>query len=478
MGPSSCESVVGAPSDSSLHNQTRPESAFKHITTSSTYHNRFPEARPKTAPAALPLPKTPEYGSNQPSSSIPHLPSLKPYSSLEERENVLQHSDSSINTPGTVKPTRPRKRTLSYAKQKKQRVIRIINATFALCEGKSLDPATRISQDVFLVPATYSDYRVLRKFKHRTNAWRVDIQYQRAATIPGHLNPNTTACIVVKMPNLPHEALKRCYGVIAAQIEMARWKHKGKLIEIRDTGNISEQHSTTKMQYIRLLISFPLACPLRLKRKGTKQFINQEPDASLCLAGATFPFLVLEAAVSQSRASLEKKIQHWVQGSRWRLKIVCALQLEQDSTGQYRALATIIRPRKLPRPTDEKPNGYLVKSAYIVNREEVYPAVSEASFEITLADLLPKGTEPDPASSEDRIVIALKSFYANARDACIAARERQAAAGADSSPSSSDMGSGSSSDSTFSEGSSLAAEQPDDLDDGDYEPVSSSDDEP
>ncbi|KAL8900907.1 MAG: hypothetical protein Q9207_005467 [Kuettlingeria erythrocarpa] len=58
-------------------------------------------------------------------------------------------------------------------------------------------PVHKISEDVFLVPATYSDFRVLRAIQDWTNANQATTEFEKAARIPGY--PAPTSCISVKM---------------------------------------------------------------------------------------------------------------------------------------------------------------------------------------------------------------------------------------------------------------------------------------
>lgn len=127
-----------------------------------------------------------------------------------------------------------------------------------------------------------------------------------------------------------------------------------------------------------------------------------------------------------------------------------------------------------------RPNGYRIESEYIINKEEVYPAQSQATFHITMADLLPKGADPDKATdSGDPIVIALATFRAGAVRACNRASQKaQSAVEPKSSPYSSDQeGVSTPSDSSSPEPVS-EAEEPDDPKDSDYVTDSSDSEDP
>ena len=134
------------------------------------------------------------------------------------------------------------RKSVSYAKRRAKRIVRIINATFAVCEGRPVKnpayPVHQIDTDCFLIPATSSDYRLLRQYQHQTYALRARTRFERTAVLPG--SAQSTPCISVKMPSPAHEALKPCMSAILLRLTVAGWRLNNQLIEFEDSGNACE----------------------------------------------------------------------------------------------------------------------------------------------------------------------------------------------------------------------------------------------
>ena len=147
---------------------------------------------------------------------------------------------TSLETP---KPAQPQRKPQSYVKRRARRIIRIINATYAVCEGKPATsaayPVHQIDVDRFLVPATSSDFETLQQYQDRSNAAQVTAGFARKVTLPG--STSSTTCIVVKMPSPAHEFLKSCISIeISQALQDAGWTFNNSPIEFEDSFNASE----------------------------------------------------------------------------------------------------------------------------------------------------------------------------------------------------------------------------------------------
>ncbi|KAL8910109.1 MAG: hypothetical protein Q9171_004570 [Xanthocarpia ochracea] len=143
-----------------------------------------------------------------------------------------------------------------------------------------------------------------------------------------------------------------------------------------------------------------------------KRAIFAEPGSSLYVPGARFPFLVIEAAVSQTDRSLRTKAHHWIQGNGGHLKILCLLQLRRTNGPEgYHAVVTIIRPRKVTEPTAKNPEHFCVEANHIFHEVEVFPTIPTGIFDMTLEDVLPKNAILDASTSDKHVTISLEIFY-------------------------------------------------------------------
>lgn len=130
-------------------------------------------------------------------------------------------------------------------------------------------------------------------------------------------------------------------------------------------------------------------------------------------------------ATFQTQKSLNEKIHHWLQGSKGHLKIICALQIEKGQG--YHVFISIIRPRVTLKLLEENPKNYLVEPHRILDRVEVFPTAAQASFDITIADMLPKGSVLDPSALDQRTTIKIRDFWRAACQAVNAAVEKERA---------------------------------------------------
>ncbi|KAL8784921.1 MAG: hypothetical protein Q9213_003663 [Squamulea squamosa] len=247
-------------------------------------------------------------------------------------------------------------------------------------------PVHKIKGGLFYVPASFSDFQVLRQYKDTTNALWATTQYEQAALIPGHTT--YTPCISVKMPNMPHERLKPITADIMFHLKQSGWKMDGQPIEFVNSGSAS--------------------CVLKLGVKATKEVKNAQPDGSLRVKGANFPFLVLEIASTQSNDSIETKIHHWVQGSRGHLRFIIVIKIDSKASTP-RVLASVIQPRRQNTPTADNPHAYTMQAHRVIDNKEIYPTTSNTTFKIARADVLPRDTN-DFDTSANPLTFSIYSF--------------------------------------------------------------------
>ena len=122
-----------------------------------------------------------------------------------------------------------------------------------------------------------------------------------------------------------------------------------------------------------------------------------------------------EIANTQSELSLNKKIHNWTHGSRQHLKFIIAFRIEPLDTAGHRVLVSVDRLHINPTPTPANPNMFVTVPRHLIVREEVYPRVSAATFNIARADVLPKNVEDDPTVPANEVTINLSSFKGYAR---------------------------------------------------------------
>ncbi|KAL8953320.1 MAG: hypothetical protein Q9222_000814 [Ikaeria aurantiellina] len=195
------------------------------------------------------------------------------------------------------------------------------------------------------------------------------------------------------MPHASHELLKQCMTDIFTRLQLAGWKYNGSPITFQNT------HSAT--------------CTLILGDNKTKE---AQPDYSIRVEGATFPFIVAENANKQDSKSLKAKNHNWVQGSRSQLKFLCVLAIK-NVDGKYKVLASVIKPTRQDKPTKEKPENYVMVQQRIIDDVEIYPKASKLSFTIKRADVLPVHAKHDGQEPEEGVEIELVGWYAIAQGA-------------------------------------------------------------
>ncbi|KAL8772236.1 MAG: hypothetical protein Q9209_002448 [Squamulea sp. 1 TL-2023] len=307
---------------------------------------------------------------------------------------------STSSTSGDHKPTKTQRKRLSYVKQTAKRIRKIIDATFAVCEGTPLNtdsralayPVHKIKRGLFYVPASFSDFQVLRQYKGTTNALWATTQYEQAALIPGRTT--YTPC-----------------------------------------------------------------------KNATNEVKNPQPDGSLRVKGANFPFLVLEIASTQSDESIENKIHHWVQGNRDHLRFIIVIKIESKASTR-RVLASVIRPRRQNTPTADNPHAYAMEGHRIIDKKEIYPTTSKTTFKIARADVLPRDANDDFNTSANPMTFSIYSFGTYAMQAVQDLEEEEGAGkGSPRNPNQALVASPAGSDrQSFSSTSSSGHEDPKDLD--------------
>ncbi|KAL8761744.1 MAG: hypothetical protein Q9184_002165 [Pyrenodesmia sp. 2 TL-2023] len=252
-------------------------------------------------------------------------------------------------------------------------------------------PVVPIREGKFLIPATESDYKTLRKVIHKTDARRAIIFFNKNTPVPGY--SGKTPAIQFRMPGTPHEILSDSGSSIANLIRRQQWFHNEAPIQPRSHGAAS--------------------CKLKLPRR---QKVTCQPDASIGVPGSKLPFLILEAAVQQTDESLERKTHHWVQGCHGHIKIICLLRLRSAGPETNIVLLDVIRPQKVSKPTQERPNHYEIEAKYLFKHLVIFPDTPDGlSFNITLGDMVPGGFKQSATwLSEPDISIPLSVFAAQA----------------------------------------------------------------
>ncbi|KAL9008944.1 MAG: hypothetical protein Q9180_009450 [Flavoplaca navasiana] len=188
------------------------------------------------------------------------------------------------------------------------------------------------------------------------------------------------------MPDFAHETLKTCISDIGLEIKRAGWKATGELIKIEDCSNTI------------------LAFRLTLGDQASREFRDVEPDGSLRIAGASFPFLIGEIGNTQNDESLNRKIHHWTYGSRSHLKFIIIFRIIRKEPRCV--LISVDKLEREGRPTPENPNRFVTKATHVITDEEIYPKTSAETFDIALADILPEKANDNSAP----VTISLRSF--------------------------------------------------------------------
>ncbi|KAI4156786.1 MAG: hypothetical protein L6R39_001042 [Caloplaca ligustica] len=150
---------------------------------------------------------------------------------------------------------------------------------------------------------------------------------------------------------------------------------------------------------------------------------------------ARHPFLIVEVGKTQTRPALEKKVWYWLQGSKQHVKIVCVFDLVQTSMG-YKVFADIVKPNAIPDPASGDPHMFRVEGDYVIRKAEVYPNLTDLSFDIYLSEVLPKDWENDPATAAEYCTFNLGMFFVRAQQAALQANNQaqEVADGRSSSP--------------------------------------------
>ncbi|KAL9001656.1 MAG: hypothetical protein Q9188_005376 [Gyalolechia gomerana] len=252
------------------------------------------------------------------------------------------------------------------------------------------------------------------------------------------------------MPKVGHEALKGCGGDIWLRMRAAKWQYNGEELSITREGGA-----------VRTLV-----------RKDNST-INQEPDEFLSVSGAEYPFLIVEVRDGQNIKDLGEKVHRWIQWSKNKVKIVCVFEIEPDPENSYRVLATIIKARRKPAVTPQKPNGFIIEPEYVFDRVDISTEEPQGAFTISATEVYPEEWTPDPAAIGNCVTITLASFRSTALEAIIAKveqRKRDSSQGGPSPYNSDQEGVSTPSSSGSLQDEWQRGSEPDDLTDGDYVP--------
>ncbi|KAL8913141.1 MAG: hypothetical protein Q9172_007352, partial [Xanthocarpia lactea] len=289
--------------------------------------------------------------------------------------------------------------------------IRIINATYALCEGQTVDaessrlalPIYQSDDRSFLIPATGVKFAEFPTLRQRTRVDRsTQITFNPRVLLPGQSAPSQ--CIQVKLLGPGHEQLARCNERIDEALSEQGWEDVvGEAVDIQLYGTEST----------------------RLILPGEERF--PQPDSGLFVPSLSdMPFLVIESAVSQTDTSVSEKSLKWLRFSRDYIRTVCILELRKVH-GQYCVLASIVKPLKISLPpTLQKPERYKIQANRVLSKIEIYPRRAVEAFEILLAEIVPKETDLakyHQSMHEKRATVSLGAFWVPAKYA-VEAKER------------------------------------------------------
>lgn len=104
------------------------------------------------------------------------------------------------------------------------------------------------------------------------------------------------------------------------------------------------------------------------------------------------PFLVVEAAHSQTSKSVRKKVHYWLQGSKQHLKYIVnlrALNVHEPSTSVHMH-AGVLKPRAVDANFPGHPLGFRVEKGYVLRNVEMYPREPNQKFPDSLLRGSPK----------------------------------------------------------------------------------------
>ncbi|KAL8937484.1 MAG: hypothetical protein Q9216_004393, partial [Gyalolechia sp. 2 TL-2023] len=201
--------------------------------------------------------------------------------------------------------------------------------------------------------------------------------------------------------------------------------------------------------------------------------VNQEPDESLSVSGAEYPFLVVEVRDGQSIKELGQKVHRWIQWTKNKVKIVCVLEIEPEPENSYRVLASIIKARREPAVTPQKPNGFVIETEYVFDRVDISTDEPQGAFTISAKEVYPEEWTPDPAAIGNCLTVTLASFRSTALEAIVAKveqRKRDLSQGVPGPYDSDQEGASTPSRSGSLEDEWQSGSEPDDPTDGDYAP--------
>lgn len=155
-----------------------------------------------------------------------------------------------------------------------------------------------------------------------------------------------------------------------------------------------------------------------------------EPDNSISINKAAFPFIVFEVRNSQPVEDLQKKVRIWFRGSQTMVKIVCVLAIEPDDDQHYRLFASVCKAVRKRDPKDGRPNRYVLKKTWVIDKEDISTEPSSATFTISTAEMRSKNA-PKKLTPTNSITISFASYFYTARQVIeekVAEKKREAAA--------------------------------------------------
>lgn len=186
-----------------------------------------------------------------------------------------------------------------------------------------------------------------------------------------------------------------------------------------------------------------------------------EPDDSLSLSKAEFPFLVLEVRDTETRKHLKEKVRSWIRYSKSMVKIVCTLEVEPLPGGSYQILASVLKGYRRHEPTPGRPHRFVQKKLWALRRIDISSAESQATFTIDRSQMRSKNALRSP-TGDNSVTISLRDWHPTALQAVeekVALKQREKKEKANPSQFDEDQSSASSSS------ASSSGEKDDDTDD-------------
>ncbi|KAL8995765.1 MAG: hypothetical protein Q9169_004570 [Polycauliona sp. 2 TL-2023] len=245
-------------------------------------------------------------------------------------------------------------------------------------------PVYPVQDNFCYVPATLSDFYLLRQHQNSTDARYVYTAFNRAVHIPGR--KTSTPCITVRMPTPNHEGMKLVLDHVLIDLERAEWLGPdGQPIQYEPCGNERKPTLISAKQRRANHTNVP-GFPLTPSQSSSREDHSAEPDGAIRVKGEHMPFLVLEVAFSQGDLSLAKKAFHWIESTRGHVKFVISIRV---IPGKH-VTVSVTKAKMDLCPTPVDPAAFTWVQDKLIVDEIIYPGKSTESFHISKFNTLPE----------------------------------------------------------------------------------------